>query len=127
MLDSIGVKKRVLLESLFPDAPEDAIDLLRKLLCFNPERRLTAEETLKHPYLKQFHNPQDEPTLAKPIQISFDDNQRFTIDEYRKSLYKRIIQRRKEMRRRKKELKKARLASQSGAEKEGGKKGRRRK
>mmetsp|Transcript_11421 Transcript_11421/g.18304 ORF Transcript_11421/g.18304 Transcript_11421/m.18304 type:complete len:378 (-) Transcript_11421:401-1534(-) len=113
MLSSIEIKKKVLLEDMYPDAPEEAIDLLEGLLQFNPKRRLSAEETLKHPYLKQFHNPKDEPTLPNPIKISFDDNKRFTIDEYRKSLYKRIIEKRKEMRRRKKELKKARLAAEA--------------
>jgi len=32
-----------------------AIDLLRKLLVFNPEDRLTVEEVLEHEYLKEFH------------------------------------------------------------------------
>lgn len=32
-------------------APSDAIDLIEKLLVFSPERRLTAEQALKHPYV----------------------------------------------------------------------------
>ncbi len=45
------------LSHLFPNAPADALDLMTKLLQFNPERRLSADETLAHPYLAQFHNP----------------------------------------------------------------------
>lgn len=30
------------------------IDLVVSLLQFNPNKRLTAEEVLKHPYVKQF-------------------------------------------------------------------------
>eukprot|EP00471_Norrisiella_sphaerica_P012693 CAMPEP_0184496856 /NCGR_PEP_ID=MMETSP0113_2-20130426/35052_1 /TAXON_ID=91329 /ORGANISM="Norrisiella sphaerica, Strain BC52" /LENGTH=375 /DNA_ID=CAMNT_0026883687 /DNA_START=173 /DNA_END=1300 /DNA_ORIENTATION=+ len=119
MMQTLQVKKRVLLEDLYPNVGADAIDLLSRLLQFNPNKRISAEEMLAHPYLKQFHNPKDEPVMAKPIKISFDDNKRFSIEEYRKSLYKRIIQKRKEMRRRKKELKKSRMGS-SGGEKETG-------
>lgn len=35
---------------------DDALDLLKKLLVFNPNQRLTAEEALQHPYMKDFHN-----------------------------------------------------------------------
>lgn len=38
------------LGSIFSAAPEDALDLLGKLLKFNPSERLTASEALKHPY-----------------------------------------------------------------------------
>ena len=45
-----------------------------RLLCFNPGKRLTAEEALRHPYVAQFHNADDEPSAASPIQIPIDDN-----------------------------------------------------
>ena len=42
---------------------EDALDLIQKLLVFNPNKRLTAEEALRHPYIRRFHNSADEPSL----------------------------------------------------------------
>lgn len=39
----------------------DAIDLLDKMLTFNPDKRIGASEALKHPYLKVYHDPDDEP------------------------------------------------------------------
>jgi len=36
-----------------------ALDLIRKLLVFNPKNRLTVEEALEHPYLKDFHCPEE--------------------------------------------------------------------
>ena len=42
---------------------EDAVDLIQKLLVFNPQKRLTAEEALRHPYIRRFHNAADEPAL----------------------------------------------------------------
>lgn len=37
-----------------------AIDLLDKMLIFNPEDRITVEEALAHPYLEQYYDPSDE-------------------------------------------------------------------
>ena len=35
------------------DVPDDAVDLLNKLLQFNPDKRISADQTLKHPYVKR--------------------------------------------------------------------------
>jgi serine/threonine protein kinase len=40
------------LESLYPAADPAAIDLLKKMLMFNPSKRCTAEEALEHEFLK---------------------------------------------------------------------------
>ena len=37
-----------------------ALDLLDKMLTFNPNNRITVEESLAHPYLEQYYDPQDE-------------------------------------------------------------------
>jgi len=39
---------------------EQALDLTRRMLVFNPKSRLTVEEALSHPYFKDFHNPVEE-------------------------------------------------------------------
>lgn len=101
MLDNINVKERKTLRSLYPNASKEALDLLYKLLQFNPEKRITSTEALKHPYLKQFCNPEEEVVMSTPIRISIDDNVRFSISEYRKSLYRQIVAKRKEQRKKK--------------------------
>jgi len=98
MLESIAVKPQRSLQSLLPTAPADALDLMSKLLVFNPDRRLSIEDAIRHPYLAQFHNPKDEPVLSSPVPISIDDNKRYKISEYRKYLYRKIVERKKQLR-----------------------------
>jgi len=87
MLESLPPTKQKRLRDIFPTASDDALDLLKSLLVFNPNKRLTAEQALKHPYVAQFHNPDDEPVCSKRINIPIDDNQKFAIRDYRNKLY----------------------------------------
>ncbi|KAK9839690.1 hypothetical protein WJX81_006382 [Elliptochloris bilobata] len=100
MLESLPCGRPLEMHKLFPAASEDALDLLRRLLVFNPARRLSAEEALAHPYVAQFHAPADEPAAPGVITIPIDDNTKYSIDEYRNKLYLEIVRRKKELRRR---------------------------
>lgn len=48
------------------------LDLIDKCLEFNPDKRITVEEALAHPYLKAFHDPQDEPAFDKEVNFNFE-------------------------------------------------------
>lgn len=54
---------------MFPTASEDALDLLKHLLCFNPNLRYTAAEALNHRYVKDFHDEAEEIVCTEPISI----------------------------------------------------------
>jgi mitogen-activated protein kinase 15 len=98
MLESLPPTKSKRLRDMFPTASDDALDLLKNLMHFNPNKRLSAEQALKHPYVAQFHNPDDEPNCTRKIAIPIDDNQKFSIREYRNKLYSDIHKRKKELR-----------------------------
>lgn len=57
---------------IFPNASPAALDLLKKMLHFNPVKRITVEQALEHPYLASLHEPSDEPTCP-PFDFSFED------------------------------------------------------
>lgn len=60
------------LKDRFTHIDRDALDLLEKLLVFDPSLRLTAEEALAHPYLQQFSCEEDEPIVLEPFHIEYE-------------------------------------------------------
>jgi len=53
---------------LFTNIPDDALHLLNRLLCFDPNQRITAEEALAHRYFKTSPAPtphQNLPRISK--------------------------------------------------------------
>lgn len=113
MLESMRAPETPRLEAMFPTASAEAVDLLSKLMHFNPDKRISADEALLHPYCAQFHNPADEPTALETITIPIDDNTKYSISEYRDRLYLEIVKRKKEIRRRMKEKEAARAAAKA--------------
>jgi mitogen-activated protein kinase 15 len=51
MLESLPPTKAKKIRDMFPTASDEALDLMKNLLHFNPNKRLTAAEALKHPYV----------------------------------------------------------------------------
>jgi len=86
------------LKSVVPGASPDALDLMNKLLQFNPDKRLTLEEALKHKYLEAFHKEDEEIVCDRKISIPLDDNKKYKMDQYRQKLYDEILKRKIEIR-----------------------------
>jgi mitogen-activated protein kinase 1/3 len=72
--------KRPLLTVCAYDNPE-AIDLLQKLLTIDPVKRISAGEAIKHPYLKAFHEPSDEPIFKAVADFKFENDPKLTLDD----------------------------------------------
>ena len=79
----------------FGSIDSEARDLISRLLVFNPNERLTAEEALSHPFMKEFHDPSEQISYKGVIEIPIDDNTKFSIKEYREALYKEITKKHK--------------------------------
>lgn len=58
--------------SLFPNANPDALDLLDKMLAFDPASRIGVEEALEHPYLQIWHDASDEPECPTTFNFDFE-------------------------------------------------------
>lgn len=92
---SLPFRKKMQFASLFPqDTNPLAIDLLEKLLTFNPQKRISVEDALNHPYLQLYHDPEDEP-VAQPIDEGFwdqsENNENLNIEELKKLLFEEVM------------------------------------
>ncbi|XP_053103372.1 mitogen-activated protein kinase 15 isoform X3 [Hemicordylus capensis] len=94
MISRLSCPQQVTFEELLPTStPPQALDLLKRLLVFNPEKRLSAEEALEHPYVRRFHCPAKEPALDYTVTLPLDDNVQLSVAEYRNQLYEMILER----------------------------------
>ncbi|CCD24719.1 mitogen-activated serine/threonine-protein kinase KSS1 NDAI_0D04050 [Naumovozyma dairenensis CBS 421] len=79
----------------------DMLDLLTKMLLFNPNKRITAAEALNHPYLATYHDPEDEPDYP-PLNLNDEfwkldneirqpDDEEISMDILKQMLYDEVI------------------------------------
>ena len=96
----MNLKQMNSLKNLYPKATPEELDLLKKLLQFNPNKRINVYEALEHDYVKEFHNNYADTEIVadKPIHIPIDDNVKYTAKDYRKKLYDEVLKRKKEIR-----------------------------
>ncbi|XP_070556919.1 extracellular signal-regulated kinase 2-like [Ptychodera flava] len=104
VIDKNVVRHRRDLEDMIPTAPSDAMDLLKRLLQFNPDKRISVEEALRHPYVARFCNPSKEIILDYDVVPPLDDDILLTVNEYRDKLYELIKEKKSKIRRQKKEV-----------------------
>ena len=57
-------KPKIPFSTMFKGANPLALDLLEKMLMFNPNKRITVDQALEHPYMESLHAPEDEVVRA---------------------------------------------------------------
>ena len=100
MLENINNIKQKNLKSLFPKATAIELDLLGRLLQFNPNKRINVLEALEHPYVADFHEQYAESEIEceKPIKLDINDKAKYTVKEYKQKLFDDLLKRKKEVR-----------------------------
>ncbi|PQP96398.1 phosphatidylinositol/phosphatidylcholine transfer protein SFH12 isoform X2 [Prunus yedoensis var. nudiflora] len=59
---------------LYPQADPLAIDLLQRMLVFDPTKRISVTEALQHPYMSGLYDPRCNPPAQVPINLDIDEN-----------------------------------------------------
>lgn len=80
-------KPRKALKELFPNANDVLLDLLARMLVFDPRRRITVEEALRHPYMETLHDERDEPICSTVFNFPFDELRVVSKEMLRRLIY----------------------------------------
>ncbi len=81
------------LSELFPNyaGETDALDLLQKMLDFHPDRRITIDKALQHPFLLSLHNSEDEPVADFTFSFDFE-NDDLSREQVQELIWKEIME-----------------------------------
>jgi len=88
-VQSLPRRQKVPFNVKFPNVDPVALDLLEKMLCFDPQSRITAIDALAHSFLESFHDPDDEPLAPKHFDWSFSEKD-LPVEEWRDMISREI-------------------------------------
>ncbi|XP_077249545.1 mitogen-activated protein kinase homolog MMK1-like [Tasmannia lanceolata] len=73
-----------------PDVNPKAIDLVEKMLTFDPRQRITVEDALAHPYLETVRDINNEPDCLEPCSYDIEQNE-LTMEEMKDLIYEEAL------------------------------------
>lgn len=96
VIEALSWKKKISFSETFEKYDPSAVELIRKLLIYKPEKRLSVEDVLNHSFFSQFHNEINEIKCDKKIILPIDDSNKLSLKEYRDAIYECISEKIKE-------------------------------
>ena len=84
-LKSLSQKKKnkINFKAKFPGSSEESLDLLQKMLIFDPKKRITVQESLEHPFFKSIRDKSKEEEATFNLEFEFEDDNNLTIEKLR--------------------------------------------
>ena len=84
-LKSLSQKKKnkINFKAKFPGSSEESLDLLQKMLIFDPKKRITVQQSLEHPFFKNIRDPSKEEEATFNLEFEFEDDNNLTIEKLR--------------------------------------------
>jgi mitogen-activated protein kinase 1/3 len=80
------------IEDIYPAADAQAIDLLKKMLQFNPSKRCTADEALNHAFLEDVRQVEKEKKVHRAlIGPDFLNSDKISIEEIKKRIREEVL------------------------------------
>ncbi|CAJ1033481.1 Protein kinase domain/Protein tyrosine kinase/Lipopolysaccharide kinase (Kdo/WaaP) family, putative [Leishmania lindenbergi] len=73
----------------YPNASVEALDLLRRMLVFNPKQRITVLQAMRHPFLDQLHDDADDNITYTPFH--FDEQKQKTVLDVKRAIYEESV------------------------------------
>jgi serine/threonine protein kinase len=78
------------MEQVFPKATGASLDLLVRMLQFNPSKRISVDEALAHPFMESLHSEEDEPEADFMFSFEFE-KQELTKRRLQELMWEEII------------------------------------
>ena len=87
-LKSLSQKKKnkINFKAKFPGSSEESLDLLQKMLIFDPKKRITVQQSLEHPFFKSIRDPSKEEEATFNLEFEFEDDNNLTVEKLRNLL-----------------------------------------
>ncbi|KAF5383738.1 hypothetical protein D9615_003523 [Tricholomella constricta] len=95
---SLLFKKTVPFRKILPTADPQALELLEKMLAFDPSDRITVPEALEHPWLAGYHVESEEPECPEKFEKWRKIEELETLEDFRTALWNEIEDYRREVR-----------------------------
>jgi p38 MAP kinase len=89
-VQSLPKRERQPLKNKFKNADPQAIELLERMLVFDPRTRVKAGEALADQYLSPYHDPTDEPEAEEKFDWSFNDAD-LPVDTWKIMMYELLL------------------------------------
>lgn len=89
-MNSLEHHDKVSMSEIFPGEDPAELDLMERMLTWDPTKRITVEEALEHPFLEPLHDPFDEP-IAFPISPFTFDRPDITMAELKQEMWKDVL------------------------------------
>ncbi|XP_052489478.1 mitogen-activated protein kinase 17 isoform X2 [Gossypium raimondii] len=92
-LNSMRKKKPIPFSQKFPTIDPLALNLLERLIAFDPNDRPSAEEALAHPYFHGLANLDNEPSMKPISKFEFEfERRKLAEDDVRELIYREILE-----------------------------------
>jgi mitogen-activated protein kinase 1/3 len=89
-LKSIKIRPKRDLKKKFPGSSDDSLDLLNKLLQFNPRKRVNVNEALEHPLFAEVRSPTKEIEADFNLEFEFEKDENLNMEKLR-TLFIQVI------------------------------------
>lgn len=83
-IKSLEKREKMDLRKKFPGSNQDSLDLLSKMLMFNPNKRIDVEDSLNHHFFDDIRNLEYEEEEKFEIELKFDSDNEITIEKLKK-------------------------------------------
>jgi mitogen-activated protein kinase 1/3 len=89
-LKSLKYRPKRNIQVKFPGSSELALDLLDKMLQFNPKKRITVDEAIEHPFFAEVRDKSKEEEADFNLEFEFEKDENLSMDKLR-SLFIQVI------------------------------------